>query len=67
MEYLNEVRLERAKEFMDTSDRKLKEIIDQSGFTSYPYFFSLFKRNTDDPEGISEKPELGGKRDYGGI
>ena len=44
VEYLNEVRLERAKEFMDTSDRKLKEIIDQSGFTSYPYFFSLFKK-----------------------
>lgn len=44
MEYLNEVRLERAKELLDNSELKLKEIIDEVGFGSYPYFFSLFKK-----------------------
>lgn len=44
VEYLNEVRLERAKELLDNSELKLKEIIDRVGFCSYPYFFSLFKK-----------------------
>ena len=44
VEYLNEVRLERAKELMDSSQLRLKEIIDEVGFCSYPYFFSLFKK-----------------------
>lgn len=47
VDYLNEVRLENAREAMDRDKLKLKEIIDQSGFTSYPYFFSLFKKKYD--------------------
>lgn len=44
VEYLNEVRLEHAKELMDLKNRKLKELIEESGFYSYQYFFSLFKK-----------------------
>lgn len=43
-EYLNEVRLAHAKELMDHTGMKLKELIEQSGFYSYQYFFSLFKK-----------------------
>lgn len=44
VEYLNDVRLERAKELMNQSDRKLIEIMDESGFYSYSNFFGLFKK-----------------------
>lgn len=44
VEYLNEVRLEHAKELMDLKNRKLKDLIEESGFYSYQYFFSLFKK-----------------------
>lgn len=44
VDYLNEVRLTHAKELMDGKSMKLKELIEQSGFYSYQYFFSLFKK-----------------------
>jgi Response regulator containing CheY-like receiver domain and AraC-type DNA-binding domain len=44
VEYLNEVRLSHAKELMDHKNMKLKDLIEQSGFYSYQYFFSLFKK-----------------------
>jgi YesN/AraC family two-component response regulator len=44
VEYLNEVRLTHAKELMDHKNMKLKDLIEQSGFYSYQYFFSLFKK-----------------------
>lgn len=43
-EYLNDFRLEKAKEYMHEPERKLKDIITRCGFYSYPYFFSLFKK-----------------------
>lgn len=56
VEYLNEVRLERAKELMDSSQLRLKEIIDEVGFCSYPYFSACLRKIWDDAEGISEGP-----------
>ncbi len=44
VDYLNEVRLTHAKELMDHTSMKLKDLIEQSGFYSYQYFFSLFKK-----------------------
>lgn len=44
VEYLNEVRLERAREDMDVPGIHLKEIMDRAGFCSYSNFFNLFKK-----------------------
>ncbi|MFH5183462.1 response regulator [Paenibacillus sp. TAB 01] len=45
-EYLNHVRIEHAKQFIEYGDRKLKEIISQVGFKHYNYFFKVFKELT---------------------
>ena len=34
----------RAKELMEEGSLKLKAIVEQAGFLSYPYFFNLFKK-----------------------
>lgn len=43
-EYLNNVRLEKAKEMLDSGDQKLKKIATDSGFVSYSYFLNMFKK-----------------------
>lgn len=43
-EYLNNIRLEKAKEMLDSGERKLKKIAADSGFVSYSYFLNMFKK-----------------------
>lgn len=43
-DYLNEERLKYAAELMKETGLKMKEIVDQSGFSSQTYFNRLFKR-----------------------
>lgn len=43
-EYVNDLRLCYAKELMEEGSLKLKAIVEQAGFLSYPYFFNLFKK-----------------------
>lgn len=43
-EYINNLRLEYAKELMDLKKNKIKEVVELSGFNNYPYFFNLFKK-----------------------
>lgn len=43
-DYLNEERLKYAAELMGTTNTKLKDIVDQAGFSSQAYFNRLFKR-----------------------
>ena len=42
-EYLNMVRVEKAKLFLKDEDIKLKDIIYKVGFNNYNYFFKVFK------------------------
>lgn len=42
-EYLQDLQLEYLKKKMDEGG-KIKEILEQEGFTNYPYFFRLFKK-----------------------
>jgi YesN/AraC family two-component response regulator len=43
-EYINNLRLEYAKELIDLKKNKIKEVVVLSGFNNYPYFFQLFKK-----------------------
>lgn len=43
-DYLNEERLKYATELMETTNYKLKDIVDMAGFSSQTYFNRLFKR-----------------------
>ena len=43
MIYLRNLRLRHAAELLLETDLSLKEIADQSGFVSMPYFFRIFK------------------------
>ncbi len=45
-EYLNMVRVEKAKLFLKDEDIKLKDIIYKVGFNNYNYFFKVFKNIT---------------------
>lgn len=42
--YLQERRMERVKELLDTSNYKIKEIAKEAGFQDYHYFSKLFKK-----------------------
>lgn len=48
-EYLNQLRINKAKALIDENKFKMKEIVSQSGFNNYNYFFKVFK----EVEGIS--------------
>ncbi len=42
-EYLNSMRIEQAKYLMQNTELCLKELVQQSGFNNYTYFFKVFK------------------------
>jgi two-component system response regulator YesN len=42
-ERLNEVRIHRSKRLIDSGDNKIKDIYERVGFSSYNYFFKVFK------------------------
>ncbi|MFF2090058.1 helix-turn-helix domain-containing protein [Paenibacillus sp. NPDC058174] len=42
-EYLNDFRLERALELLETKDITINEVMEQAGYRSQSYFFKLFK------------------------
>jgi YesN/AraC family two-component response regulator len=43
-DYLNDFRLEKAKNYLDEGVYDIKEIVNMCGFGGYTYFFSLFKK-----------------------
>lgn len=45
-DYLNELRVEKAKELLMTSNYKGSELCEKVGFTSYNYFYIVFKKIT---------------------
>jgi two-component system response regulator YesN len=49
--YINEYRIEKAKELLRTSDMNISEIAVAVGFDNFSYFSTLFKKST----GISPK------------
>lgn len=46
VEYLNHTRVEKAKQLIENSGDKLKEIVSKVGFNNYNYFFKVFKEIT---------------------
>lgn len=44
--YLNEIRIEKAKSYLQLKDRPLKEVVSLCGFNNYSYFMSVFKEYT---------------------
>ena len=42
-EYLNQIRVERAKLLIENGEMKLKDIVSRVGFNNYNYFFRVFK------------------------
>lgn len=46
VEYLNEQRVNRAKSLLIRGELPMKEIVEQSGFRNYNYFFKVFKEMT---------------------
>ncbi len=44
--YITRLRIERCKEFLESSDLPVKEIAEAAGFRNYTYFFTLFKKQT---------------------
>ena len=46
VEYLNEQRVNRAKSLLIRGELPMKEIVEQSGFRNYNYFFKVFKETT---------------------
>lgn len=49
VEYLNRQRMNKAKSLLIRRDISMKEVVEQSGFRSYTYFFKIFKES----EGIT--------------
>ena len=45
-EYINKIRLEKAKNLMETTDLSIAEVSDMTGFTSQSYFSTAFKAYT---------------------
>ena len=43
VEYLNSIRVEYAKQIIETGSLKLKDIVKEVGFNNYTYFFKVFK------------------------
>jgi len=48
-DYLNQLRIKKAKKMITAGNRNIKEIVNQVGFNNYNYFFKVFK----DFEGIT--------------
>ncbi|SIR23521.1 helix-turn-helix domain-containing protein [Halanaerobium kushneri] len=48
-DYLNQLRIENAKQLIEVGDSNIKEIVNQVGFNNYNYFFKVFK----DSEGMT--------------
>lgn len=46
IDYLNEVRIERAKELLKDGRLKIYEVAEQSGYQNYKYFNTVFKKYT---------------------
>lgn len=46
VDYLNEVRIEKAKELLSSSDRKMYQISKAVGYDNPKYFFRIFKKKT---------------------
>jgi two-component system, response regulator YesN len=45
VDYINVVRMEKAKEFVLNSDLQINEIVDKVGYTNCQYFHKVFKKN----------------------
>ena len=45
-DYINEVRIDRAKEFLDGSDYRISDVAELSGFDNFSYFSTIFKKYT---------------------
>ncbi|WP_168120175.1 helix-turn-helix domain-containing protein [Paenibacillus sp. HB172176] len=45
-EYLNGIRIEAAKQLIDSGDYRAKDIFERVGFSGYSYFFKVFKNHT---------------------
>ena len=43
-DYINEVRIEKAKKLLETSNASISEIVEQTGFSSSNYFYIYFKK-----------------------
>ena len=43
-EYLNRIRIEKAKELIQTGNYRIKEVYADVGFNQYNYFFKVFKQ-----------------------
>ncbi|WP_028552601.1 helix-turn-helix domain-containing protein [Paenibacillus sp. UNC451MF] len=46
LQYANRIKIERAKALLYNSDKPLKEIVSQVGFTDYNYFLRVFRQHT---------------------
>lgn len=56
IDYLNDIRIEKAKELLTTTDRKMYQIAKASGYDNTKYFFRVFKKRTGcTPEQYREK------------
>ena len=58
-EYLNEIRIHRAKELLDTTPMKLAEVAEQVGISNVSYFSTIYKRFTGERPGQSRKYRKG--------
>lgn len=60
-DYLNQVRIEYAKQLIRSGHGKMKEIYGDVGFASYNYFFKVFKQIVGmTPNAYAKRPEDGG-------
>ncbi len=62
IEYLNQIRLEHARELISDSNMPLKSIIYSVGFTNYPYFSRLFRKKYHISPAITGKKSAKEKR-----
>lgn len=46
IDFLNDVRIEKAKELLTTTDKKMYQISKSSGYDNTKYFFRIFKKKT---------------------
>jgi len=46
VDYINEIRIEKAKELLISSQSSVNEISEQTGFTTSSYFYTVFKKYT---------------------
>ena len=43
-DYINDIRMEKAKNLLLNTDKSVKEIVDETGYSNTSYFFTLFKK-----------------------